>query len=428
MEFFPHKNKDIFNKHNYFLLLLQIIFCLCICLLPFALQVFVQNISRAEIFESRLPVFIVPAVAVITSILILRSMMAFPRNSRSSTMILSTVTGCFGGALLYLLAADWAFSFWLLFCSYLLMLLCCFAGYFFARRYFSMKMAVIPLGRAKEIMIPHRQNYDWVLLDSPQWQEDCHVLVADLHTPELDESWQMFIADCTLKGIPVYNIRQMEEALTGRVRLAHMYENDLGTLQPSAAYAVVKRILDTLLILLTLPITLPLMFVVGVAIILESPGGMFFLQKRVGQGGKEFTIYKFRSMCRDSEKEGAQFAAAGDMRITKIGKIIRKLRLDELPQFFNVLKGDMSLIGPRPEQKTFVEQFEKEIPFYNYRHIVKPGISGWAQVTHGYASSAEDTRVKTEYDFYYIKHFSFAMDLLIFFKTIKTMLTGFGAR
>ena len=116
------------------------------------------------------------------------------------------------------------------------------------------------------------------------------------------------------------------------------------------------------------------------------------------------------------------------MRVTKIGKFIRKTRIDELPQFFNVLKGDMSLIGPRPEQKVFVDAFEEQIPFYNYRHIVRPGISGWAQVTQGYTADVDDTQIKVEHDFYYIKHFSLWLDVLIVFKTIKTMLTGFGAR
>ena len=153
-----------------------------------------------------------------------------------------------------------------------------------------------------------------------------------------------------------------------------------------------------------------------------------FIQNRVGKGNKDFRIYKFRSMSKDSEAAGAQFAQCGDMRVTRVGKVIRKLRIDELPQFFNVLKGDMSLIGPRPEQRTFVDQFEREIPFYMYRHIVRPGISGWAQVVHGYAADTDDTRIKIEHDFYYIKHFSLWLDVLIVFKTIKTILTGFGAR
>ena len=170
------------------------------------------------------------------------------------------------------------------------------------------------------------------------------------------------------------------------------------------------------------------MLLTALAIRLESPGPALFVQNRVGQKGREFKIYKFRSMRIDSERHGAQFATAGDERITRIGRFIRKTRLDELPQFWNILKGDMSLIGPRPEQKAFVENFEHSIPFYNYRHIVKPGISGWAQVMQGYTADNDTTQIKVEYDFYYIKHFSFSLDVLIFFKTIKTMLTGFGAR
>src|SRR5690554_7341673 len=133
-------------------------------------------------------------------------------------------------------------------------------------------------------------------------------------------------------------------------------------------------------------------------------------------------------MRRDSEKDGARFASTGDARITRVGRYIRKTRLDEIPQFINVLKGDMSLIGPRPEQRAFANTFEKVIPFYTYRHVVKPGITGWAQVVHGYAADADDTRVKIEHDFYYIKHFSLWLDILIVVKTIKTILTGFGAR
>ena len=166
----------------------------------------------------------------------------------------------------------------------------------------------------------------------------------------------------------------------------------------------------------------------AIAIRLESPGKVIFVQERVGQGGRLFKIYKFRSMRFDAEKHGAQLAQQNDARITRVGKFIRKTRIDELPQFINVLKGDMSLIGPRPEQLGFVKEFEKTIPFYNYRHIVKPGISGWAQVTQGYASNEDETALKVQYDFYYIKHISFALDVLIVLKTIQTMLTGFGAR
>ena len=276
--------------------------------------------------------------------------------------------------------------------------------------------------------LPQLSFVYWHKLDMPTLPEKAKRVVTNLHAPELDDQWQRFLADCTLKGIAVYNIRQVQESLTGRVKIRHLYENDLGSLLPSPAYVVVKRILDIILILITLPISIPLMLLTALAIKLESKGNVLFIQNRIGQGGREFKIYKFRSMSMNSEQDGAKLAQVGDARVTRVGKFIRKTRLDELPQFFNLLRGDMSLIGPRPEQKVFVEQFNQSIPFYNYRHIVKPGLSGWAQVTQGYAGDTNETQIKLEHDFYYIKHFSLSLDILIIFKTIKTIATGFGAR
>ncbi|MBR0574432.1 exopolysaccharide biosynthesis polyprenyl glycosylphosphotransferase [Pasteurella atlantica] len=288
-------------------------------------------------------------------------------------------------------------------------------------------IAYIPTRRITEL--PKIPYVTWKKLEKtqPLTKQDVSIVMADLRA-DLSDEWQQFLADCTLKHIPVYHSSRLLERLTGRVKIDHMYENELGALLPSKSYQTIKRILETSLILCSLPIVLPVMIITGLLIMIESRGGMFFLQERIGQGGIPFTVYKFRSMCKDSEKDGSQFAQANDMRVTRIGKFIRKTRIDELPQFFNVLKGEMSLIGPRPEQKKFVEEFNKEIPFYNYRYIVKPGISGWAQVVQGYAADTDDTRIKLEHDFYYIKNFSFSMDLVILFKTIQTMLTGFGAR
>lgn len=302
-----------------------------------------------------------------------------------------------------------------------------FVGDFIRRNRHLPDMAYIPHGRAgSAAQIPHAR---WICLNTPELpQTSVQAVVADLHCPDLSADWQRFLAACTLDGIPVYNIRQIEESLTGRVKIRHLYENDLGSLLPPAGYMLVKRLLDILCVLAVLPFALPLMLLTAIAIRLESVGNVLFVQNRVGQGGREFKIYKFRSMRTDSEQNGAQLAQVGDSRITRVGSFIRKTRLDELPQFFNILKGDMSLIGPRPEQKVFVEQFEKSIPFYQYRHIVKPGLSGWAQVTQGYAGNTDETQVKIEHDFYYIKHFSFSLDVLIMFKTVKIILTGFGAR
>lgn len=295
-------------------------------------------------------------------------------------------------------------------------------------------LAYIPLGHWQNFdeILQSTQHTDWVRLDTPHLtpaqNAQVQAIVADLSAPQLDENWQRFLTEQTLQGRAVYNNRQVLESLTGRLSIKHLYENELGSLLPSPQYLWLKQLFDSLIVLITAPIVLPICLLTAIAIRLESSGKVIFVQERVGQGGKLFKIYKFRSMTTDAEKHGAKLAQQNDARVTKVGKFIRKTRIDELPQFINVLKGEMSLIGPRPEQMSFVKAFEQSIPFYNYRHIVKPGISGWAQVTQGYAGNEDETALKVQYDFYYIKHISFALDMLIVIKTIQTMLTGFGAR
>ena len=357
----------------------------------------------------------------------LRVLLKFPGN-KSSSFIISTVLTWYATLLVVLFFFRLEYSLYFLIFSLGLSLFYGFLGYFFGRRWATPKIALIPFGRAANLAsVP---GASWYILRTPhiEGERRYNMMVADLHSEELTAEWQKFLANCVLSGMPVYNVRQIEESLTGRVRIRHMYENQLGSLLPSPVYSVIKRIIDIVAVLAVMPIVLPVMLVTAIAVVLESKGGALFIQNRVGKGGKEFKIYKFRSMTIDSEKNGAQFASANDMRVTRIGKFIRKTRIDELPQFFNMRKGDMSLIGPRPEQKVFVDAFEEQIPFYNYRHIVRPGISGWAQVTQGYAADVDDTQIKVEHDFYYIKHFSLWLDVLIVFKTIKTMLTGFGSR
>ncbi|MEI4978095.1 sugar transferase [Aeromonas caviae] len=357
---------------------------------------------------------------------VLYRFLRYPGASPAAYM-LPTVTAMYGLLVGVLLFTRLDYSRQMIFESYLLTMLGCWAAYFIGRRYRRLKYAVIPVGEYKVLM--NIDGVEWRQLDKPDMGGVRYdAVVADLRDPALEGDWERFLARCALSHIPVYHIKQAYESLTGRVKVDHLHENQLGSLLPSPLYSFVKRLLDILASLIAIPLVSPIMLVTAILIKLESPGPVMFLQNRVGKGNKDFCIYKFRSMCKDSEKAGAQFAQAGDMRVTRVGKVIRKLRIDELPQFFNVLKGDMSLIGPRPEQRAFVDKFEREIPFYMYRHIVRPGISGWAQVVHGYAADADDTRIKIEHDFYYIKHFSLWLDVLIVFKTIRTILTGFGAR
>lgn len=302
--------------------------------------------------------------------------------------------------------------------------------HFYKRKLSFGSMGYVPLGRCLNISETLQtvnwskiSEYDVSLLKNTKM----NAIVADLSSPDLTGSWEIFLAEASLRGIPVYNYLQVYESITGRSPIYHVYENDLGALLPSKTYLFVKRIMDIVIILISLPVVLIIVLVAILAIRLESKGSVIYTQKRIGQGGKSFTMFKLRSM-RQANSTKAQMASLNDDRITKVGKFIRKFRIDELPQCYNILRGEMSFIGPRPEQRSFVEQFNDSIPFYRYRHIVKPGLSGWAQVTHGYASDEDETRVKLEHDFYYIKNFSLTLDLLIVIKTIQTMLTGFGAR
>jgi len=189
-----------------------------------------------------------------------------------------------------------------------------------------------------------------------------------------------------------------------------------------------KRWLDIASSALSLVLSLPLCLFVALAIKLDSSGPVFYRQDRVGQDGKTFTMLKFRSMRNDAEENGPKWAAINDDRITRVGRFIRKYRLDEIPQMINVLKGDMSFIGPRPERPIFVDKFAKEIPYYPQRHVVKPGISGWAQIRYPYGASKEDALEKLKYDLYYIRHFSIFFDISIILETGKVVLLGKGSR
>ncbi|UOF02262.1 exopolysaccharide biosynthesis polyprenyl glycosylphosphotransferase [Bdellovibrio reynosensis] len=188
----------------------------------------------------------------------------------------------------------------------------------------------------------------------------------------------------------------------------------------------IKRIFDILLSILIFIPALPVMLLAAIIIKLESPGPVVYSQVRTGKDDRRFVIYKFRSMRVDAEKAGAQWAQKNDSRITRVGKFIRLTRIDELPQLWNVLKGDMSFVGPRPERPEFNETLAKEIPYYNLRHMMRPGLTGWAQVLYPYGASIDDSREKLQYELYYAKHYNLLMDLLIFVKTIRVVLFGQG--
>lgn len=188
----------------------------------------------------------------------------------------------------------------------------------------------------------------------------------------------------------------------------------------------VKRVFDIGMSIVIGTLTFPIMIVAAIIVKLESPGPIIYSQERVGENEKEFMVYKFRSMRQDAEKDGAKWAQKNDPRVTKFGNFMRKTRIDELPQLFNVIRGDMSFIGPRPERMVFIKELEKQIPYYGLRHMVKPGLTGWAQVMYPYGATVEDAKNKLEYDLYYIKCYSLYLDIVILFKTLKTVVFGKG--
>ena len=260
-------------------------------------------------------------------------------------------------------------------------------------------------------------------------EEVAEIILAVTHTLHGD-LFQALI-DCSDWGVQITPMTTLYEQLTGRVAVEHIGNNWLldlpingkATLNP---YPALKRAIELIFSLTGLALSLPLLPLIALAIYLDCPGPIFYRQERLGRGGKPFRVIKLRSMIPDAEKGEAQWAQENDSRVTRVGRFLRRTRLDEIPQLINVLRGEMSLIGPRPERPEFVTQLEKQIPFYRTRLRVRPGLTGWAQVKYRYGNSVDDALIKLQYDLYYIKHQSVYLDLLILLKTIGVVLSFSG--
>jgi len=253
-------------------------------------------------------------------------------------------------------------------------------------------------------------------------------LAVDLRAV-LSQSMAQYVSSASMSGTRIRTFTDVYEEHTGRLPMIHLAEGwELSEPVRRASYAPVKRVLEVTVVGLSIVAWLPLALVVALVVRLDSKGPILYRQARVGRDEKPFTLTKFRTMVNDAESTGPQFTLHDDPRITRTGRFLRKSRLDELPQLWSVLRGDLSLIGPRPERPVFVEQFSQEIPFYESRHLIRPGVTGWAQVNYGYADDQAETMEKLTYDLFYIKHSSFWLDLHIVGKSIWTVLTGFGAR
>jgi len=239
------------------------------------------------------------------------------------------------------------------------------------------------------------------------------------------------LLQCRLKGIPVDDGISFSESLSGKLSVENLYPSAIifsNGFRGVLVYKGIKRVIDLLTSLLGFLIFLPLCLIIALAIKLDSRGPVFYVQERVGQNGRVFSLIKFRSMTVDAEKGGPVWAAVNDNRVTRVGKWLRKLRLDEITQLINVIRGEMSIVGPRPERPFFVKKLEQEVKLYSHRHAVKPGITGWAQILYPYGATREDAQEKLKYDIYYIKHMSPIMDLRIITETAKIVLLGKGSR
>jgi lipopolysaccharide/colanic/teichoic acid biosynthesis glycosyltransferase len=360
------------------------------------------------------------------------SVETYPGIRRSYVILPSALTG-HGLIVVWFLMTRFPYDRVALFLGFVLHVLWLYSIYLYGERQVIRRIAVVPYGGADQLY--GIQSVEWLRMKRPRLADarGCDAIVADF-SADLPDEWEAFLADAALAGRLVYQHKQLAESLTGRVEIERLSENSFGSLVPARGYFYLKGLVDFLWAVALLPVALPVMAVAAIAILLDDGGPVLFRQRRLGHSGRVFTAYKFRTMAMidvtgdDSEVHKALATDEGDPRITAVGAVLRKFRIDELPQIFNILKWQMSWIGPRPEPELLTQWFISEIPFYRYRHVVKPGISGWAQVNQGYVSGLDGINLKLQYDFYYIKYFSPWLDLLIFLRTVKTILTGFGSR
>jgi len=367
-------------------------------------------------------------IAVTVALWIRLSVETYPGNRRSY-VILPSASTAHGIVVVWFLLTRFPYDRIALAAGFMIHVIWLYLLFIYAERRIISRIAVVPFGAVDRLLeIKHVQ---WMPLSRPNLDctRDCEAIVADFSS-NLPDEWERFLAEAALAGRIVYQHKQLAESLTGRVELEHLSENSFGSLVPARGYFYLKGVIDFGLALVCLPLVLPLMLGIALAIRLDSRGPALFRQQRVGHAGRQITIFKFRTMrhLEVSEERRAAITSPGDARITRVGRRLRKARLDELPQIFNILMWQMSWIGPRPEAEVLSVWYTAKIPFYSYRHVVKPGISGWAQVNQGHVTEVDEVHRKLQYDFYYIKYFSAWLDLLIALRTVKTMMSGWGAR
>lgn len=398
--------------------------------IPLLVRLFLFGPHNAKGISETVNGFWGGGVAILLGILLIRNVGRYPGVEKAAAII-PGFSVSFGALVVALLMLRLDYSRWGLAGSYICAIVIFYVGYaaVFSRK--ALKVGVLSFeDRAGELSSV--SGVDWVTLRGPDHDvAGLEAVAVDLRK-DLPVDWERRIADLALSGVPVYHRKHLIESLTGRVELEHLSETSFGTLSPPSAYMVPKHIFDFVTSLVALILLTPLLMVVAVLIRLDSPGPAIFRQQRIGFRGAPFTVYKFRTMQDRAAVQADLLDAAitrdNDDRITRLGKLLRRTRIDELPQIINIVKGQMSWIGPRPEAAVLSSWYEAEIPFYRYRHIVRPGITGWAQVMQGHVADVEQVRSKLFYDFYYIKNYSLWIDILIVVRTVRTVLSGNGAK
>jgi len=394
-------------------------------ILPFLLRAII--LPKDTFYSASINALMFNGLAVLIAFWTRFSIETYPGN-RSTHVILPSIVVAHATIVTILLLARLPYDRLALVAGFVAHIMWSYGIYFSVHRYIKHQIAIVPFGdveRLKSI-----DNVNWHIMSHPRLEDaaGCDGLVADFSA--IPAEWEALLADAAVQGRMVYQVKQLNESLTGRVAIDHLSENSFGSLVPARGYFHLKSLGDLVLALIVLPFALPVFAAIALAIKLDGPGPVLFRQRRVGRAGVPFDMLKFRTMVHRAPNGdiNEMITSDGDPRVTRVGSRLRKSRLDELPQIFNIVMGQMSWIGPRPEAEALSTWYTGEIPFYRYRHVVRPGITGWAQVNQGHVASVDEVHAKLQYDFYYVKYFSAWLDILITFRTIRTMTTGFGSR
>lgn len=404
-------------------------------LIGFVLAVLVPALARYGTFAQAMPAtgflgsFAGATIGLLLGLVMLRRVTAFP-GTKTFGYILPSFTGSFGLVLAVFFAFRVEYSRLYLGSTFVATIAVIFVLSIYLLPRTRRRIYVVPGADLEGLDFP-RDVERIPLREAAVPTDRSALIVADFrhdHGPE----WERMLAEAAVQGHTVYHSKLLLESLTGRVSIEHLSENNFGSLLPNLAWRKAKRVVDLAAAILLLPPLLLMFAILAVLIRLDSSGPIFFLQKRVGVGGRPFDIVKFRTMYESGQQPGPSVTTAitktGDERITGVGRWLRRSRLDELPQIFNILAGQMSWIGPRPEAVALSQWYDVEIPFYIYRHIVRPGITGWAQVNQGHVTDLVETYRKLQFDFYYIKNFSVWIDILIALRTLRVIWNGFGSK